>query len=184
MHTLVPTLNRLDLLGPNGAPSRSSGSSTPQRIQSQDAGYTRVSARFSEAQLAQQLLEVERELGVNEFIPAPLIAYEARWFYHHLGIDLTYFAHEAVTTIAAHIESLYAAKIIAHSKQQDYLDIKLEKESADAATFIYTSPPGISLVDGPAYERMMDTKYLDLPGIDGAWRLGALLSWGTHSSVL
>lgn len=45
------------------------------------------------------------------------------------GIDGSYFKIESVETIASHVESLYGAKIMAHASQQDYVDIKLEKET-------------------------------------------------------
>jgi hypothetical protein len=71
---------------------------------------------------------------------------------------------ESVETLADHIESLYGSKVIAHSSHQDYLEIRLEKETEvsgevlpvassanvrvtssvspqNGAVFIYTSPP-------------------------------------------
>jgi glutamate dehydrogenase len=36
---------------------------------------------------------------------------------------------ESVETLADHIESLYGSKVIAHSSHQDYLEIRLEKET-------------------------------------------------------
>jgi glutamate dehydrogenase len=47
----------------------------------------------------------------------------------NIGIDESYFKIESVETVASHIESLYGAKIQAHASQQDYVDIKLEKET-------------------------------------------------------
>lgn len=81
------------------------------------------------------------------------------WFFDALGIDEGYFKLESVETVADHIgasssrwngvkreatdaffpslalvidlytESLYGAKVQAHAGHQDYLEIKLEKET-------------------------------------------------------
>jgi glutamate dehydrogenase len=71
----------------------------------------------------------------------------------NLGIDDYYFALESVETIANHIMSLYGAKILAFTKNDNVLDINLEKESDDSSVYIHSSKPGVSQVKGPHVER-------------------------------
>lgn len=73
--------------------------------------------------------------------------------------------------ICARPQSLYGAKVQAHASHQDYLEIKLEKESDASAVYIYTSPPGVSLKSGPQYEQRIDNQYLDVSTSEKAWRL-------------
>lgn len=40
-----------------------------------------------------------------------------------------------------------------------------------SAVFIFTSPPGVSLAEGPQYEQLIDAKYLDASNAASAWRL-------------
>ena len=60
-----------------------------------------------------------------------------------------------------HIHSLYAAKVAAYARDDKRLEIRLDKEAADHAVYIDTSKPGVSVVDGPQYERKIDDKYLN-----------------------
>ena len=64
-----------------------------------------------------------------------------------------YFQLEPVESIAQHIMALYAAKIFAFIKNQDELEINLERETDDGAVYIHTSKPGISELAGPQHER-------------------------------
>jgi glutamate dehydrogenase len=59
-----------------------------------------------------------------------------------------YFQLESVETIAQHIIALYAAKVSAYIKNQESLDINLERETEDSAVYINTSCPGVSLTEG------------------------------------
>lgn len=72
-----------------------------------------------------------------------------------------YFSTESTEAIASHIHSLYAAKVAAYARDDQKLDIRLDKEAADHAVYIDTSTPGISTMTGPFYERRIDAKYLD-----------------------
>jgi glutamate dehydrogenase len=63
--------------------------------------------------------------------------------------------------IVSHIHSLYAAKVAAYARDDKRLEIRLDKEAADHAVYIDTSKPGISVVNGPQYERRIDEKYLN-----------------------
>ncbi|GAA5864051.1 hypothetical protein JCM3774_006364 [Rhodotorula dairenensis] len=107
----------------------------------------------------------------NGFLPEVLVQSEVEWFYSQLGIDDGYFSLTNPQEVADHVESLYGAKVQAHASHQDYLEIKLEKESETSAVYIYTSPPGVSLKTGPQYEQRIDNQYLDVSTPQQAWRL-------------
>ncbi|GAA6024817.1 hypothetical protein JCM8202_006008 [Rhodotorula sphaerocarpa] len=107
----------------------------------------------------------------NGFLPDALVQSEVEWFYSQLGIDDGYFSLTSPEEVADHVESLYGAKVQAHASHQDYLEIKLEKESDASAVYIYTSPPGVSLKSGPQYEQRIDNQYLDVSTSEKAWRL-------------
>jgi glutamate dehydrogenase len=64
-----------------------------------------------------------------------------------------YFQQESVDTIAQHILALYGAKIFAYIKNENVLDINLERETEDGAVYIHTSRPGVSVQSGPQHER-------------------------------
>jgi glutamate dehydrogenase len=93
-----------------------------------------------------------------------------------------YFKLESVETIANHIMALYGAKIFAYIKNDNVLDINLERETDDAAIYIHTSHPGVSMVKGPLHERRIDEKYLDGSTVKRAFRLETYRSQGTVSS--
>ena len=80
------------------------------------------------------------------------MANEVRWFYSNLGIDDTYFQNESREVISDHIIALFGAKILAYTKHDpSTLVIDLEKvdEKGNGATFIHTSPPGLTSTEGP-----------------------------------
>ncbi|KAF8129133.1 NAD-specific glutamate dehydrogenase [Mycena galopus ATCC 62051] len=109
---------------------------------------------------------VQAEVSTKGFVPAPLVAGEVAWFYNHLGIDDTYFANESPAVISDHIIALYAAKIQAYTKHDaSTLNIDLEKinENGTGATFIHTSPPGVTSTEGPGatVEVRIDDLFLD-----------------------
>jgi glutamate dehydrogenase len=86
------------------------------------------------------------------FIPHQLVANEVNWFYTHLGIDDTYFESEARGVISDHIIALFGAKILAYTKHdasQLVIDLERIDENGNGATFIHTSPPGITSTEGP-----------------------------------
>lgn len=64
-----------------------------------------------------------------------------------------YFQLESPDTIAQHIVALYGAKIFAFIKNENVLDINLERELEDRAVYIHTSSPGVSQLSGPMYEK-------------------------------
>lgn len=61
----------------------------------------------------------------------------------------SYFANESVEVITDHINALYAAKILAYTKQSNNLVIDLERITEHKALFIHTSAPGVTARDGP-----------------------------------
>ena len=105
------------------------------------------------------------------FLPSEFVQSETDWFYNSLGIDDMYFQTESVEAIVSHILSLYAAKIAAYARDDKKLEVRLSKEATDHAVYIDTSVPGISVVNGPRYERRMDEKYIDGSTHDRSYRV-------------
>ncbi|GAA5886833.1 hypothetical protein JCM6882_005904 [Rhodosporidiobolus microsporus] len=132
-----------------------------------DLGYTKAKFEGKDAH-RQAVLDI---VTGNGFLPDALVQGEVDWFYDQLGIDDGYFKLTSPQEVADHVESLYGAKVQAHASHQDYLEIKLEKESENSAVYIFTSPPGVSLSNGPQYERRIDEKYIDVSTASTAWRL-------------
>lgn len=64
-----------------------------------------------------------------------------------------YFQQESIETIGQHIMALYGAKIFAYIKNEQSLEIHLERATDDGAVYIHTSRPGISDINGPKYEQ-------------------------------
>ncbi|KAI8393292.1 Glutamate/Leucine/Phenylalanine/Valine dehydrogenase-domain-containing protein [Radiomyces spectabilis] len=132
----------------------------------------------------EQMGEVCAYLEKTGFLPPSLVENEVSWFYGNLGIDDYYFALESVETIANHIMALYGAKILAYTKNENVLDINLEKESEDSSIYIHSSRPGVSQVKGPQCEKRIDEKYLDTSLPSQAYRVESYRSTGTVSSNL
>ena len=63
-----------------------------------------------------------------------------------------YFQQEAPETIGQHIMALYASKISAYIKNENSLEINLERETENGAVYIHTSRPGVSNIHGPKHE--------------------------------
>jgi glutamate dehydrogenase len=59
---------------------------------------------------------------------------------------------EDIPVIAGHIMSLYASKIFAYLRNDNSLELHLEREGKDKAVYIHSSRPGVSQVNGPQYE--------------------------------
>lgn len=83
---------------------------------------------------------------------------------------------ENVETISNHIMSLYAAKMIAFTKksaqeEEAYFNVNLEQESDTGAVYIHNSRPGVSVIDGPNYERRIDERYLNSSTGSKAYRM-------------
>ncbi|KAJ6476138.1 hypothetical protein C8R45DRAFT_370933 [Mycena sanguinolenta] len=105
---------------------------------------------------------VQAEVAAKGFVPAPLVAGEVAWFYTNLGIDDTYFANESPAIISDHIIALYAAQIQAYMKH-DVNSLEKINEDGSGATFIHTSPPGVTSTEGPgaSVEVRIDDLFLD-----------------------
>jgi glutamate dehydrogenase len=93
-----------------------------------------------------------------------------------------YFQLESVETIAQHIMALYSAKIFAFIKNENSLDINLERETEESAVYINTSRPGVSVLTGPQHERRIDERYLNISAKNCAYRVESYRSAGTVSS--
>ncbi|CAG8527997.1 12955_t:CDS:2 [Ambispora leptoticha] len=141
------------------------------------AGYT----DFVFKGKSEQMLKVCEYLDERGFIPKDLVNNEVSWFYGNLGIDDMYFGGESVETIANHILALYGAKIFAYTKNENALDINLERETDDGAVYIHTSSPGVSQLHGPQHERRIDERYLDVSTTSRAYRLESYRSHGNVS---
>ncbi|KAI7900169.1 Glutamate/Leucine/Phenylalanine/Valine dehydrogenase-domain-containing protein [Cokeromyces recurvatus] len=92
----------------------------------------------------------------NWFLPKELVKNEVNWFYTNLNIDDYYFALES---------------ILAYTKNENVLDVNLEKESEDSAVYIHSSEPGVSQLNGPEIEKTIDEKFLDNSTSSQAYRL-------------
>ena len=105
------------------------------------------------------------------FFPSDFVVSETNWFYNMLGIDDTYFQTESVDAIVSHILSLYAAKVAAFARDDNKIEIRLDKEAEDHAVYIDTSKPGVAAVDGPRYEQRIDEKYVNHSTHDNSYRV-------------
>lgn len=113
-----------------------------------------------------QMLQVQMKLRQDAWIPENHIDDQMQWFYTQLGIDETYFQTENVDAIAAHITSLYAAKLAAFARADKRQELRLDMEADDHAIYIDTSEPGVTPAAGPRYEHRLEARYLDAPGDD------------------
>ncbi|KAI0316462.1 Glutamate/Leucine/Phenylalanine/Valine dehydrogenase-domain-containing protein [Amylostereum chailletii] len=101
----------------------------------------------------------------------------SKWFYAHLGIDDTYFRNESVEVISDHILALFGAKVLAYTKHDPsklVIDLeKVDEAGGSGATFIHTSPPGLTSTEGPGStcEARIDELYLDKSIPDNCYRL-------------
>ncbi|KAF8882033.1 NADH-dependent glutamate dehydrogenase [Gymnopilus junonius] len=163
--------------------SAHSSDSSLQRIKNQP-GYNTPVFKGKEEQRAL----VENEVADKGFIPRELVSNEVNWFYTNLGIDDTYFANESREVIADHIIALFGAKILAYTKHDpSKLVIDLEKidENGNGATFIYTSPPGLTTTEGPGStcESRIDELFLNHSTPENAYRLETFRSTGSISAT-
>ncbi|TGZ78677.1 NAD-dependent glutamate dehydrogenase [Ascodesmis nigricans] len=121
------------------------------------SGYIDTKFEGKEKQM-EEVMDLMEEKG---FIPPEFIESEVKWFYTQLGIDEMYFKCESVDTIVNNILSLYAGKVAAYSRDDQRLEIRLDREADDHAVYIDTSTPGISYISGPRYEQRIDERYLN-----------------------
>jgi glutamate dehydrogenase len=118
----------------------------------------------------EQMVQVRDYIAQKGFLPSEIIEPEVKWFYgyakaftlslshyyncRNLGIDDMYFSSESVEVISNHIIALYGAKMFAFIKNENQLEINLERETENGATFIHTSVPGVSQLTGKNYESL------------------------------
>ncbi|KAI9028228.1 Glutamate/Leucine/Phenylalanine/Valine dehydrogenase-domain-containing protein [Phycomyces nitens] len=126
-----------------------------------------------------QMKKVVGYLEQTGFLPKELVENEVRWFYENLNIDDYYFALESVETIGSHIMALYGAKILAYTKNENVLDINLQKESDESSVYVHSSKPGVSVLSGPQIEKMIDEKWLDPSTPTQAYRIESYRSNGS-----
>ncbi|GLB38177.1 putative NAD()-dependent glutamate dehydrogenase which degrades glutamate to ammonia and alpha-ketoglutarate [Lyophyllum shimeji] len=160
---------------------RSSSETSLHRIKNLP-GYNTPVFKGKEAQRAL----VEKDVASKGFVPRELVANEVNWFYSNLGIDDTYFANEDVSVISDHIIALFGAKILAFTKHDpSKLVIDLEKIDEKGATFIHTSPPGLTVTEGPGAtcEARIDELFLDHSTPENAYRLETFRSAGSISAT-
>ncbi|RDB18899.1 NAD-specific glutamate dehydrogenase [Hypsizygus marmoreus] len=175
---LDPNLNSLR---PSATTTRTSSESSVNRVKN-IPGYTTPVFKGKEEQRAL----VENDVAAKGFIPRELVAGEVNWFYTNLGIDDTYFQNENRGVISDHIIALFGAKILAYTKHDpSKLVIDLEKIDDDGATFIHTSPPGLTVTEGPGAtcETRIDEQFLDNSTPENAFRLETFRSAGSISST-
>ncbi|KAE9387383.1 NAD-specific glutamate dehydrogenase [Gymnopus androsaceus JB14] len=101
---------------------------------------------------------VQQEFAAKGFIPQEL-------FYTNLGIDDTYFRNNSQ----------------AHNPSKLVIDLEKIDENGNGATFIHTSPPGITTTEGPGAtcESRIDTLFLDSSKPKNAYRLETFRSAGS-----
>ncbi|KIK99830.1 hypothetical protein PAXRUDRAFT_822277 [Paxillus rubicundulus Ve08.2h10] len=163
--------------------SRTSSEASLQRVKNLP-GYTTAVFKGKEEQRA----KVQVDVAAKGFIPRELVANEINWFYSHLGIDDTYFQNESPSVISDHIIALFGAKVLAFTKHDpSKLVIDLEKidEKGNGATFIHTSPPGLTSTEGPGAtcESRIDSLYLDKSTPSNCYRLETFRSAGSISAT-
>ncbi|KAF2268543.1 NAD-dependent glutamate dehydrogenase [Lojkania enalia] len=165
--------------GPSPQPTHlsipGSGASTPRVLPREGPGGSGYVAPKFEGK-EKQMEEVMDGLEEKGFIPPEFVEQETKWFYEQLGIDDMYFATETADVIVSHIHSLYAAKVAAYARDDNRLEIRLDKESSDHAVYIDTSKPGISVVNGPQYEKRIGEKYLSRSSAGTGYRVESFRS--------
>ncbi|KAI0049429.1 NAD-specific glutamate dehydrogenase [Auriscalpium vulgare] len=167
----------------SGSSSRTGSDTSLHRVKNVP-GYTTPAFKGKEEQRA----KVQSNIAAKGFVPRELVANEVEWFYGHLGIDDTYFRNESVEVISDHILALFGAKILAYTKHDpSQLVIDLEKidDKGNGATFIHTSPPGLTSTEGPGStcEARIDELYLDKATPENCYRLETFRSTGSISAT-
>ncbi|KDR82436.1 hypothetical protein GALMADRAFT_237757 [Galerina marginata CBS 339.88] len=163
--------------------SAHSSDSSLQRVKNMP-GYTTPVFKGKEEQRAL----VENDVAAKGFIPSELISNEINWFYTNLGIDDTYFQNESREVIADHIIALFGAKIMAYTKHDPsklVIDLERIDEKGNGATFIHTSPPGLTTTEGPGAtcETRIDELFLNNSTPENAYRLETFRSAGSISAT-
>ncbi|KIY69289.1 NADH-dependent glutamate dehydrogenase [Cylindrobasidium torrendii FP15055 ss-10] len=164
--------------------SRTGSDTSVPRVKNQP-GYSTPVFKGKEEQQAL----VQADVAAKGFIPQELVPNEVNWFYTGLGIDDTYFEKESREVIGEHIIALFGAKILAytqHDPSKLVIDLERIDEKGNGATFIHTSPPGITATDGPgaSVEPRIDATFLDNSTPENAYRLETFRSAGSISAAV
>ncbi|DAZ97165.1 TPA: hypothetical protein N0F65_004015 [Lagenidium giganteum] len=99
-----------------------------RKSRSMDMGVTR------NIDLDKQMDEVTALLKATKLFTDDTIEKEITWFYGPLGLHDFYFSGQSSEVIAAHIQSLLAAKLMSKASGRP-MDVKLEQESENQAFF-------------------------------------------------
>ena len=83
---------------------------------------------------------------------------------------------------------MYSAKVLAYTKHDPsklVIDLEAVNKDGSGATFIHTSPPGKTSVEGPGAtcETRIDEQYLDPSTPENAYRLETYRSTGSVSAT-
>jgi NAD-specific glutamate dehydrogenase len=157
--------------------------------------------------LCHRLAQLSHTSGAQQgFIPREFVRNEVAWFYTQLGIDDTYFTNESPDVISDHVLALYGAKVLAFTKHDPtklVIDLERIDENGEGATFIHTSAPGVTALEGPGAtcesryvivisnhwntrsdkDGRIDTMFLDHSTPENAFRLETFRSNGSVSST-
>ncbi|TMW59691.1 hypothetical protein Poli38472_004760 [Pythium oligandrum] len=99
-----------------------------RKSRSMDMGVTR------NIDLDKQMDEVTSLISDTNLFTQETIDKEIEWFYGPLGLHDFYFSGQKAEVIAAHIQSLIAAKLMSKASGKA-MDVKLEQETEDSAFF-------------------------------------------------
>lgn len=102
-----------------------------------------------------QLQEIEKIILKHKHFSKAAIREEIDWFITKLGMPSYYFETTPLKTIAAHIEALKAAEIMAAVKAGSEFDVDLKTESQDEALYLVVDEHNKAL----EIERQIEKKY-------------------------
>ncbi|OLY81852.1 NAD-specific glutamate dehydrogenase [Smittium mucronatum] len=129
----------------------------------------------------QHMDKVIEILNSQGLMHSSLVNSEVEWFYESLGMDDLYFMMEKPSVVADHILGFYASRLAGISSKKEKFEINFDRIDDESAVFIHTSTPGVSRIDGPHYEQIIDENYLDISNPKLAYRLETYRSTGTIS---
>jgi glutamate dehydrogenase len=136
-----------------------------------------------------QALHVASLITAQGMINSRQTPREVDWFYNHLGIDAYYFLSTPPASIADHIQSIYAGKILAITSRRDQ-DFELRTETDDSAMFALRSNPPANLDQTMWMEESIEERYLQEGrqsspvNINAMWRVHGYRSSGTVSPTI
>lgn len=118
--------------------------------------------------------EVVNLVKETQLIPSDKVEDEVTWFFHRLGILDRFISTMTASKMAEYVLCIYAEKLkskarvrIARGDKSNGSDavtgfeLKVEYEDSEGAVFLTASEPGVSMSNGPMYERKIDSTYLN-----------------------